>query len=96
MEFGGQVSANVFVGEATSLPRDTTLRNGECSGEFVQISNILPFNQPLEYRKAAGGCSLPYRGLDGNRYRVRFISRRYRFRFPPPRYMKYSHLIMPL
>ena len=55
LEFGDQVSANAFVGEATSLPRDTTLRNGKCSGEFVQISNILPFNQPLENHNLAGG-----------------------------------------
>ena len=46
---------HAYVGEATSLPRGTTLQNGTRFGEFVQISNILPFNQPLEYRKAAGG-----------------------------------------
>ena len=55
MEFGGQLSANTFVGEATSLPRGTTLQNWVRSGEFVQISNILPFNQPLKNQNAAGG-----------------------------------------
>ena len=55
LEFGGSFIAQPTVGEATSLPRDTTLRNGKCSGEFVQISNILPFNQPLKTRNAAGG-----------------------------------------
>ena len=55
LEFGGQVSANAFVGEATSLPRDTTLQNWVRSGEFVQITNISPFNQPLKKRSVAGG-----------------------------------------
>ena len=55
LEFGGQVSANAFVGEAISLPRSTTLQNGIGSGEFVQISNILPFNQPLKNQNVAGG-----------------------------------------
>ena len=47
--------AQPTVGEAISLPRDTTLRNRKCSGEFVQISNILPFNQPLKNQNVAGG-----------------------------------------
>ena len=55
LEFGGSFIAQPTVGEATSLPRDTTLRNGKCSGEFVQISNILPFNQPLKNHNLAGG-----------------------------------------
>ena len=43
------------VGEAISLPRGTTLQNETGSGEFVQISNILPFNQPLKTQNVAGG-----------------------------------------
>ena len=31
------------VGEATSLPGDTTLQKQAGSGEFVKITNILPF-----------------------------------------------------
>ena len=31
------------VGESTSLPGGTTLQNGVSSGEFVKITNILPF-----------------------------------------------------
>ena len=54
-DFDGSMIAWSPVGEAISLPPDTTLRNGKCSGEFVQISNILPFNQPLENQKVAGG-----------------------------------------
>ena len=53
--FDGVLFAPASVGEATSLPRDTTLRNGKCSGEFVQTNNILPFNQPLRNRNLAGG-----------------------------------------
>ena len=37
LEFGGQVFANAFVGEATSLPGGTTLQNWVRSGEFVQL-----------------------------------------------------------
>ena len=55
MLFGGVNNRPAPVGEATSLPHDTTLRNRECSGEFVQISNIFPFNQPLKNRDVAGG-----------------------------------------
>ena len=55
MLFGGVNNRPAPVGEATSLPCDTTLRNRECSGEFVQISNIFPFNQPLKNRDVAGG-----------------------------------------
>ena len=55
IEFGGQVFANAFVGEAISLPGGTTLQNGTGSGEFVLISNILPFNQPLISHNVAGG-----------------------------------------
>ena len=44
-----------LVGEATSLPGGSTLQNYEDSGEFVQITNILPFNQPLKRRNLAGG-----------------------------------------
>ena len=55
LEFSGQVSANAFVGEAISLPRGTTPQNGTGSGEFVQISNILPFNQSLINRNVTGG-----------------------------------------
>ena len=53
--FDGVFFAPTSVGEATSLPRDTTLRNGKCSGEFVQTSNILPFNRPLKTQNVAGG-----------------------------------------
>ena len=55
LKFFGQVSANAFVGEAISLPRSTALQNGEGSGEFVQITNILPFNKPLKSHNMAGG-----------------------------------------
>ena len=55
LEFGDQVSANAFVGEATSLPRGITSKNGIGSGEFVQITNILPFNQPLKNHNVGGG-----------------------------------------
>ena len=55
MDFGGTNNRPAPVGEATSLPRNTTLRNKECSGEFLQISNIFPFNQPLKNRDVAGG-----------------------------------------
>ena len=55
LEFGGEVSANAFVGEAISLPRSTILQNGMGPGEFVQISNILPFNQPLKNHNLSGG-----------------------------------------
>ena len=60
--FDGSMIAWPPVGEATSLPGGATLQNGGCSGEFVQPSNILPFNQPLKNRNIAGICSLPYRG----------------------------------
>ena len=47
--------AQPTVGEAISLPGSTTLQNGTDPGEFVQISNILPFNQPLKNHNIAGG-----------------------------------------
>ena len=43
------------VGEAISLPCGTTWQNGIGSGEFVQIRNVIPFNQPLKKRSVAGG-----------------------------------------
>ena len=53
--FSGQMIAQPTVGEATSLPCGTTLQNWVRSGEFVQITNISPFNQPLKKRSVAGG-----------------------------------------
>ena len=61
--FDGVLFTPAFVGEATSLPRGTTLQNWVRSGEFVQITNISPFNQPLKKRSVAGICSLPYSWL---------------------------------
>ena len=43
------------VGEATSLPRSITEQYETGSGEFLFISNFLPFNQPVTSRNAAGG-----------------------------------------
>ena len=53
--FDGVFFAPASVGEATSLPCGTTLQNWVRSGEFVQITNISPFNQPLKKRSVAGG-----------------------------------------
>ena len=53
--FDGVLFAPASVGEATSLPRGTTLQNWVRSGEYVQINNISPFNQPLKKRSVAGG-----------------------------------------
>ena len=60
--FDGVFFAPASVGEATSLPRGTTSQNWVRFGEFVQIANISPFNQPLKKHNVAGICSLPYRG----------------------------------
>ena len=51
----GRIITHPPVGEAISLPRVTTLQNGFGSGKFVQIPDILPFNQPLRNHNEAGG-----------------------------------------
>ena len=52
--FDGVLFAPASVGEATSLPRGTTLKKQTGSGEFVQFSNIFPFNKPLKKLKRGG------------------------------------------
>ena len=66
LEFGGQVSANAFVGEAISLPRSTTSQKQTGSGEFVQIPTFYHStnrSKPKTWREAG---SLPYNGWSQN------------------------------